>query len=277
MHYEYSGEIEVWDTPKGVDPIREAVNQIVADEEEYGDCTRQIEALSFSNGFNSRMVGYDIRGGYDDMTEMQAFFYWVKENIVKLFPNCSMEAHFNGFNSSSSADSGFITQLRNGHVKEMDYEQCDDGIPCPNPDCGCSFVDFGSVEFDREYDCDECGRHITVDEMNEILSEYAEEYDLEIDESIDSKDDETAEKIELELSGKKVVTTGLSVADERWVQEQVESRGGEYKPKFVVSLDYLVYNPDYDHETVKYTRAKEQIEKGKLVQIITFEQFKKSL
>jgi NAD-dependent DNA ligase len=143
------------------------------------------------------------------------------------------------------------------------------GIPAAN-----SF----KFDFDREYDCDECGRHFSVDKMNEILSEYIKEYDLEIDESNDPKEDEEiAERNELELSGKKVVTTGLSIEDERWVQEQVESRGGEYKPKFVVSLDYLIYNPDYDHETVKYTKAKEQIEKGKPVQIITFDDFKRSL
>ena len=49
------------------------------------------------------------------------------------------------------------------------------------------------------------------------------------------------------------------------------------KRKFVVSLNYLIYNPDYDHETVKYTRAKEQIEKGKPVEIITFKDFKNSI
>lgn len=74
--------------------------------------------------------------------------------------------------------------------------------------------------------------------------------------------------------GKKFVTTGLSASDERWVKEVVEARGGEYKPKFVVSLNCLVYNPDYDHETIKLMKAKEQIEKGKTVEIITFEEFK---
>ncbi len=278
MHYEYGGQIQVWDTPKGVDAIREAVDRIVANEEEYGDCTEYIEALSFRGGFHSCMDGYDFGGDYDDMTDMEAFFYWVKDKIIELYPNCSMDAHFNGFNSSSGAESGFTTQLRNGHVKDLDYEFCEEGLPCPDPECGCSFVGFGSVEFDREYDCDECGRHITLDEMNEILSDYVKEYDLELDESNDPEEDTgSVEKIELDLTGKKVVTTGLSAADERWVQEQVESRGGEYKPKFVVSLDYLIYNPDYDHETVKYAKAKEQIEKGKPVKIITFEDFKRSL
>lgn len=105
------------------------------------------------------------------------------------------------------------------------------------------------------------------------------EYDYVIDDGIESSVSETdtiklSNTTTIELEGKKVVTTGLTAADERWVQEQVESRGGEYKPKFVVSLDYLIYNPDYDHETVKYTRAKEQIEKGKDVKILTLNEFK---
>lgn len=89
--------------------------------------------------------------------------------------------------------------------------------------------------------------------------------------------DKNVERKDDQFEGKKVVTTGLTAADERWVQEQVESRGGEYKPKFVVSLDYLIYNPDYDHETVKLIKAREQIEKGKNVKIITFDEFKKML
>ena len=99
---------------------------------------------------------------------------------------------------------------------------------------------------------------------------------LEKKESEKQCDDSNTTK-EPPFDGQKFVTTGLTAADERWVQEQVESRGGEYKPKFVVSLNYLIYNPDYGHETVKYTKAKEQINKGKNVKIITLDEFKKIL
>lgn len=273
MHYECVGYIDVKNISKGVDAIRAAISQIL-EEEQSGDYAELIQKLDFS----TNRIDYYSTADYDDMDAMNGLFWWVKENIMELYPNCSMEAHFCGLCSSSGTDSGFTTQLRNRHVRELEFELCEDGILCPNPDCGCSFVHYGSVDFDREYDCDECGKHFSVDEMNEILSEYIREYDLEADESNDAKEDnEINDRIELELSGKKVVTTGLSVEDERWVKEQIESRGGEYKPKFVVSLDYLIYNPDYDHETVKYTKAKEQIEKGKPVQIITFEDFKRSL
>ena len=274
MHYECVGYIDVKDTPKGVDAVRAAISQILEEKEQYEYYAELTEKLDYS----TNRIDYYSTVSYDDMDAMNGFFWWIKEIIMQLYPSCSMEAHFCGLSSSSGSESGFTTQLRNGHVRELEFEFCEEGILCPNPDCGCSFVHYGSVDFDREYDCDECGRHFSLDELNEILSEYIKEYDLEIDESNDPKEDEEiAERIELELSGKKVVTTGLSIEDERWVQEQVESRGGEYKPKFVVSLDYLIYNPDYDHETVKYTKAKEQIEKGKPVQIITYEEFKRSL
>ena len=117
---------------------------------------------------------------------------------------------------------------------------------------------------------------MTEEEILDEIADWLEEYDIEASPAVDDKSLD-GPVIELDFAGKKFVTTGLSLEDEGWVREQVESRGGEFKPKFVVSLDYLIYNPDYDHETTKYTRAKEQIEKGKPVQIITFEDFKRSI
>ena len=32
MHYEYGGTIEVWDTPKDVDAVREAINKMVEED-----------------------------------------------------------------------------------------------------------------------------------------------------------------------------------------------------------------------------------------------------
>ena len=86
-----------------------------------------------------------------------------------------------------------------------------------------------------------------------------------------------ADDIVIEFEGKKFVTTGLSADDERWVREEVESKGGEYKPYFVVSLDYLIYDPLYDHETAKLTKARGQVRKGKPVQILTISEFKKKI
>lgn len=77
-----------------------------------------------------------------------------------------------------------------------------------------------------------------------------------------------------QFRGKKFVTTGLLAEDDKWMSEILEAIGGEYKPNFVVSLDYLIYNPDYGFETVKLKKAREQVEKGKPVQILTLEEFK---
>ena len=275
MHYEYGGQIEVWDVPNGVDAIREAINKMV---EEDWECDEYLSKLEFTNYYHNRMDGSGFSGDYDDMTGMSGFFYDVSKTIMELYPNCSMDSHFCGTNMSSGTETVTTIQLRNRHVRELDFEFCDERLECPNEDCDCGFVSLGEVEFDRDYICDECGEHISAEQVYEMLADCLNEYDLENDESEEiGSAGEPFKKIELDLAAKKVVTTGLSAEDERWVKEQVESRGGEYKPKFVVSLDYLIYNPNYDHETVKYTKAKEQIEKGRPVQIITFDDFKRSL
>lgn len=273
MHYEYGGQIEVWDTPKGVDAIREAINKLI-EEESYEDCTEFMEALDFRDGFHSWMDGYDICGDYDDMTDMEGFFWCVSKKIIELYPDCSLDAHFCGTNMSSSTSWAFTMECKNHHVKIFDIEGNDESICCP--ECDESVVRYDDIRFDTEYECDECGRVLTVEEINEAITYWTEEYDIEASSEM-TEDCSDKPIIDIDFTGKKFVTTGLSLKDEEWVKGEVESRGGEFKPKFVVSLDYLIYNPDYDHETTKYTRAKEQIEKGKPVQIITFDDFKRSL
>ena len=41
-----------------------------------------------------------------------------------------------------------------------------------------ALISDAMIDFDTEYDCDECGRHLTVEDMNEAISEYVEEYDV---------------------------------------------------------------------------------------------------
>ena len=73
------------------------------------------------------------------------------------------------------------------------------------------------------------------------------------------------------IKGKIFITTGLTEKQEESVRSVVEKNGGIY---FVVLLNYLVYNPDYDHETVKLKKTREQVEKGKEVKNITRDEFK---
>ena len=50
MHYEYGGTIEVWDTPKDVDAVREAINKMV--EEDWG-CDDYLSELDFTSYYHS--------------------------------------------------------------------------------------------------------------------------------------------------------------------------------------------------------------------------------
>ena len=76
------------------------------------------------------------------------------------------------------------------------------------------------------------------------------------------------------IKGKIFISTGLTEKQEESIRSVAEKNDGIYKDNFVVSLNYLVYNPDYDHETVKLKKAREQVEKGKEVKIITWDEFK---
>ena len=75
------------------------------------------------------------------------------------------------------------------------------------------------------------------------------------------------------LQGKIVVHTGFSKAEEKEIDELVMSAGGVVKSSVVLTTNYLVYNPEYGHETVKLKRAKELIASGKDIAIMTLEGF----
>ena len=175
MHYEYGGQVEVWDTPKGVDAIREAINKLIKDET-YGDCTEYVEALNFRNIVHSFMDGYDFSGDYDEMTDMEGFFYWVAKTVIELYPNCSLDAHFCGTNMSSSTSWAFTMECKDHHVKVFDIEGNDESICCP--ECDESVVRYDDVRFNTEYECDECGRVLTAEEISDAISYWVEEYDV---------------------------------------------------------------------------------------------------
>ena len=173
---------------------------------------------------------------YDD-----GFFEWVRENVIGE-PDAILDATKN-INDVSEVSSIHVSKLDLVRESEMDVVNDDRD--------SWEFLDDDHARRELEYN-----------------------YTFGND-SIDNNSPEKEGNGLIQFEGKRFVTTGLSAGDERWVKEQVESKGGEYKPKFVVSLDYLIINPEYDHETVKLTRTKEQIEKGKDVKIITYDDFKK--
>lgn len=76
------------------------------------------------------------------------------------------------------------------------------------------------------------------------------------------------------IYGRVFVTTGLSNSDEKYVKENVEPRGGVFKPHFVNTCNYLICYSQEGPGTTKYEKAMEQIKKGRDLKIVTFEEFK---
>ena len=69
------------------------------------------------------------------------------------------------------------------------------------------------------------------------------------------------------------VFTGLSDSDESFASNIVKSNGGVIKSSVVLKTNYVVYNPDYPHETTKLRRAKELIAAGKPIQLLMVSEF----
>ncbi len=69
------------------------------------------------------------------------------------------------------------------------------------------------------------------------------------------------------------VLTGFSATDEGKITNTIVSKGGIVKSSVVLKTDYLIVNSAYDHETSKYLKALELLEKGKNIAIISDQQF----
>ena len=203
--------------------------------------------------------------------------------LINMIPDAAFSSHAVYLARSTGYEKAFHIDYKNGIKSGFDVE----GIPwtcCP--ECDESIIGCTDEEYEpgKTYRCS-CGyEYDPVDNPDcwgiKVYKSFsiADIPEVKVDRPTKgSKEESQGQLVQIEFPDKTFVTTGLSVEEENWIREQIESRGGKLKRKFVVSLNYLIYNPDYDHETVKYTRAKEQIEKGKPVQIITFEQFKNSL
>ena len=77
------------------------------------------------------------------------------------------------------------------------------------------------------------------------------------------------------MKDKIFVLTGFSDASETTYSQTIIAAGGTVKSSTVLATDYVVYNPDYGHETTKLKRAKELIARGKPITILTEEEFLK--
>ena len=77
------------------------------------------------------------------------------------------------------------------------------------------------------------------------------------------------------IKDKVFVHTGLSLQEESEFDSFIFENGGTVRKSTVLNTDYLVYNADYDHETVKLRKARELKEKGSGIEILTTEEWKK--
>ena len=71
------------------------------------------------------------------------------------------------------------------------------------------------------------------------------------------------------IDGRLFVFTGLEDGDEPAATKIVEGNGGIVKGSVGLKTNYVIYNPNYAHETTKLKKAKELIEKGKPIQLLT--------
>ena len=85
--------------------------------------------------------------------------------------------------------------------------------------------------------------------------------------------DTDAQIAEIEFDNKIFVHTGLSLAEEKVVGEIILSKGGILKTSTVLKTDYLIVNETFGHQTKKYLRAIELIERGADIKIISVEDF----
>ena len=78
------------------------------------------------------------------------------------------------------------------------------------------------------------------------------------------------------IKGSVFVFTGLE-SEEEIATKLIIENGGEVKRSVVLKTNYVVYNPNHGWETVKLKKAKELIEKGKTIQLLTTNEFCKKL
>lgn len=79
------------------------------------------------------------------------------------------------------------------------------------------------------------------------------------------------------MAGKIFVHTGLSKKEEKAFEGLINANGGICKSSVVLKTDYVVFNEEYDHETTKLLKAKELIQRGKDITLMSYSDFLKKV
>ena len=72
----------------------------------------------------------------------------------------------------------YTVQLKNRHVRKIDFEFTDEFVHCP--ECDEEVATLGEIEFGSgyEYECPDCGKKLTEEEMIDAIRDQISEYDV---------------------------------------------------------------------------------------------------
>jgi len=175
MHYEYSGSIRIHKSEYKENIIKAVIEELLKEDDDLYDYYREQGYFDQIDIFSDYANG-DGAGDYDDMDSMKTLFNIIGNNIIELYPDCNMEVRFVGSNMSSGSEWVLLMELKNHHVRKIDVEADDEGIYCP--DCEEPVLSMSEIEFDTEYECPECDRTITAEEIMEAIEDFYEEYEV---------------------------------------------------------------------------------------------------
>ena len=174
MHYEYFGTIWLSEARMNKTAFSDVINDLLNEEDEkyHEYYNKYLENINSS----SDILNISGSGDFDDMEAMESALMMICDKIISTYPECSMESHYCGTNMASSTEWAYNIEYKNHHVKKFVIEGNQDGIFCP--ECDEWVVSYGSISFNTEYECDECGRTLTEEEILEEISDWIEEYDV---------------------------------------------------------------------------------------------------
>ena len=180
MGFEYYGRIEVVGLPKGEKAVENAIKKLLENSEDNNFEQYKKEGYLEQLYISDNQLVSDGGGDYDDMSAYNDIFYCVSDEIVNMYPECTMHASFKGCNMNSDDEWALIMDLKNHHVRRIDIEGSCESICCPNPDCEEVIISVSEFEFDTDYECEYCGRKISADEAINTMRELVdvEEYDV---------------------------------------------------------------------------------------------------
>ena len=79
------------------------------------------------------------------------------------------------------------------------------------------------------------------------------------------------------MAEKIFVHTGLSKKEEKAFEDLIIANGGICKSSVVLKTDYVVFNEEYDHETIKLLKTKGLIQRGKDITLMSYSDFLKKV